>query len=86
MAPFWGHFFNRDVNMCEFGDRVYQVCKQTETDVSFDHGEDGLYAFLSRYGEPGKPAHWLVLLKIDESWRGKLERWQQEYQKEKAGA
>ena len=62
--------------MCDFGDRLWWVAEATGSSVTFDYDDAGLYGFLSRYGEPGKPGSWLRISKSG-PWWDESEKWLQ---------
>ena len=64
--------------MCDFGDRLWQVAEATGSSINFDYDDKGLYAFLSRYGEPGHQGSWCRISKAGPWWE-ESERWLKAY-------
>lgn len=69
--------------MCEFGDSMHQLALDTGASINFDYDDEGLYAFIASYGNPGCNGNWERISSSDD-WRAKAHLWREWYNRIKS--
>lgn len=69
--------------MCEFGDSMHQLAMDTGASINFDYDDEGLYAFIVSYGNPGSNGNW-DRISSSGNWRAKAHLWREWYNRIKS--